>query len=544
LYGEQEYPVPTLTIPEKTSPTSAESQLQFEAVRLFMERAQSNQPDFQLTGENAAAVAGICARLDGLPLAIELAAARIKLLAPPQLLARLEGGLSALGQGPRDAPARQRTLSATIDWSYDLLDLDEKRLFNRLGVFRGGWSLEALEAICSEGLSLDVFDGLATLMDKSLVRQGDGHDSELRFTLLETLREYALERLTTSGEIDKLRETHAGYFRDLCEAAPLGKDGMTQQRWLRRLQADYDNVRAAMDWAERHDPIDGLHMVDPLMTFWDLCGYLVEGLRWTERLLMAVEGAPSEIRLKAVVCASYIAAIVGERERCAAFSTEAMSLAPQVEEPMLVARAMLNLANGNVHRHLSAQEMRETREMLEGALVIFREEGDTFFAAVALNSLSELSRLSRDDDEAMLLGAEALQLFRSMGDRFHIQIVLINLGLIALRHKDYERAHALFEEALSVALHIEDVRNTTVSAEGLALTIGLTNDARRAVQLLGAAEAARQRIGVPVLPSHQPDYERHVATIRERLGADVFAAEWAAGRTLSLEQLINGVKGG
>jgi tetratricopeptide (TPR) repeat protein len=188
--------------------------------------------------------------------------------------------------------------------------------------------------------------------------------------------------------------------------------------------------------------------------------------------------------------------------------------------------------------------MRETREMLEGALVIFREEGDTFFAAVALNSLSELSRLSRDDDEAMQLGVEALQLFRSIGDRFHIQNVLINLGLIALRHKDYERAHALYEDALSVALNIEDVRNTTVSAEGLALTIGLTSDAPRAAQLLGAAEAARQRIGVPVLPSHQPDYERHLATIRERLDADLFAAQWAAGRALSLEQLIDAVKGG
>ena len=264
LYGEQEYPVPAMSVPDRHDSYAMQNLTQFEAVRLFVERARANQPNFQLTDENVDAVARICTRVDGLPLAIELAAARSKLLTPQQLLSRLESGFSTLGQGPRDAPVRQRTLSATIDWSYHLLSTDEKILFNRLGIFRGGWTLEAMESICAEGLSLDIFEGLAALVDKSLVRQGDGHDGELRFALLETLREYALERLVAVGEIEKLGELHAHYFRALCKSVPPGNDAISQRRWLCRLEADYDNVRAAMDWSEQHDPINGLRMIDPV----------------------------------------------------------------------------------------------------------------------------------------------------------------------------------------------------------------------------------------------------------------------------------------
>lgn len=542
LYGEQEYPVSVLTVPNKEATYTAESLAQFEAVRLFMERAQSNQPEFQLTDRNADAVAGICARLDGLPLAIELAAARAKLLAPPQLLARLERGLNALGQGPRDAPARQRTLNATIDWSYQLLTADEKRLFNQLGVFRGGWSLEALEAICAEGLSCDVFDGLAALVDKSLVRQGDGHDGELRFTLLETLREYALEQLSVIGETDKLSERHARYYVEWCRAAGAGMAGAAQLRWARRLQADYDNLRAAMEWTEQHDPVLGLLMVEALTPFWEMRGHMAEGLRWAERVLAAGQDSPSEIRLGALISASEVARYMGNTARGVALGEEALMLAQRFNHPVLLARSLFNMANSGVQRHLSSEDLIETKAMLEHALAILREKGEPLYRARVLNSLGELARLSSDDRQARQLYTEALQTFRASGNHWLTTVALLNLGFVALRHREYEQARALYSESLDICQQMEDVWGMAVSAEGLAFVIGMTSDGRRAARLLGAAEALREQMDAAVQVGDQPDYEQHIDAIRARLNDEEFATEWRAGRGMSLEQLVTELK--
>src|SRR5215212_250291 len=267
LYGEHEFPVPPLSLPDPGSLPPVEHLIQYEAVKLFVDRAKAVRPDFSVTEENASAMAEICARLDGLPLAIELAAARIKLLPPQALLSRLGNRLKLLTGGARNLPERQRTLRSAIEWSYELLDEGEKLLFGRLGVFSGGAALEAIEAVCdAQGdIRVDVFDGVSSLLDESLLRQEEGLDGEPRFTMLETIHEYASEKLEEDGEAEELRRLHAEYFLALAEEAEPGLKGPEQELWFARLEPEHNNMRAALSWAiERGEGELGLRLAGAL----------------------------------------------------------------------------------------------------------------------------------------------------------------------------------------------------------------------------------------------------------------------------------------
>lgn len=543
LYGEQECPIRPLAVPDAKRHYPAEDLLQFEAVRLFVERAQASYPAFQATTENVEAVAAVCTRLDGLPLAIELAAARIKLLAPHQLLARLERSFDTLGQGPSDAPTRHRTLRATMDWSYDLLSPDEKALFNRLGIFNGGWSLQTMEAVCAEGIELDILDGVAALIDKSLVRQVTDSEDEPRFTMLETLREYALERLAAAGELEQLRERHARYYIELCRSARIGIAGAVQLKWAQRLHADYDNVRATMEWTEHHDPAAGMDMVETLMPYWMVRGHMLEGAHWIGRLLARDHPVPFSTRLNALLAASRLAYYTGDSERAGGLSREALTLAQRMEEPMLLARAVLRLAGSTMNPVDSPEDRHQTREMLEGALTVFRDENDTAHVAMTLNSLGVLARLSSEYAEARERFAESLKLFRALGDQWGATMVLINLGFVALRDEDFQQANTLLGESFAICQQMDDLWGMAVSADGLAFAMGRAGDASRAARLLGAAEALREQVNATVQPDDQPEYEYNIAAIRARVGDDAtFAAARTEGKRMSLEQLIDEVR--
>jgi predicted ATPase/class 3 adenylate cyclase len=318
LYGEHVYPVPPLTLPDLKRPPSLERLTQYEAVGLFVERARALKPDFKVTNESAPAVAEICVRLDGLPLAIELAAARITMLPPKAMLQRLTSRLKLLTGGARDLPERQRTLRATIEWSYALLDEGEQLLFGRLAVFSGGRTLEAIEAICdAEGdLPMDAFDGVSSLLDKSLIRQEEGPNGEPRFVMLETVHEFAREKLGESAEAEQIKRVHAEYFLTLAEEANPELKGPDQLQWLERLEVEHDNMRTALSWAlERREAEVVLRLGGALWWFWSVRGYHSEGRRWLEEVLaMDGRGSP-ESRAMALAGAGTLASEQGDLDR-------------------------------------------------------------------------------------------------------------------------------------------------------------------------------------------------------------------------------------
>ena len=345
LREEREFPVPPLALPEPDG--DGDSALAGSpAVEFFLDRAQAVKPGFELTDENAAAVAGICRRLDGLPLAIELAAARVKLLSPQAILGRLEKRLDLLTGGAHDLPTRQRTLRDAIDWSYNLLEPSEQALLARLGVFAGGCSLEVADAVCGDELNLgEVFEGLASLVDKSLVRQSDGADGEPRFGLLETIREYALERLEAEGELDDLRRRHAERYLELVLAAEPELTRANQALWLDRLDEENDNIRAALTWTIASGEVElGLQLAGALVRFWSTRGLMGEGRRWLAEALAASEGVPPGTLAKAHFAAGYAALGEGDFVPAKEAFERSLELAREVGDRSAEAAALAQLA--------------------------------------------------------------------------------------------------------------------------------------------------------------------------------------------------------
>src|SRR5215207_8382269 len=375
LYGEHEFPVPPLTLPDLKSPPPLERLTQYEAVGLFVERARALKPDFSITNESAPAVAEICVRLDGLPLAIELAAARIKMLPPKAMLQRLTSRLKLLIGGARDLPERQRTLRATIEWSFALLDEGEQVLFGRLAVFSGGRTLEAIEAICDaeRDLPVEAFDGISSLLDKSLLRQEEGPNGEPRFVLLEIVHEFAREKLQESAEAEQIKRVHAQYFLTLAEEAYPELKGANQLDWLERLEAEHDNMRAALSWAlQRKEAEVALRLGGALWWFWSMRGYYSEGRRWLEEALaMDGRGSP-EVRAMALAGVGQLALDQGELDRAKEACEEGLQLlAHEGREAASEAKLILLVWLGFVA--WGREEYGQAKELFEEGLALSRE---------------------------------------------------------------------------------------------------------------------------------------------------------------------------
>ena len=441
VYGEHEHPVPPLALPDKTMNADLALLAQCEAVALFIQRAQAANPGFELTEATATAVAEICTRLDGLPLAIELAAARSRLLSPPAMLKRLSSRLDALTGGPRDLTARQQTIRGAIDWSYDLLDDAEKRLFARLSVFVGGWTLETAEAVCGEGLPVDVFGGLESLADKSLIRQIGGSEGEPRFVMLETLREYAAEKLAQIGEAGPLHNRHLACLLALSDCAEQELVGPDQVAWLDRLEVEFDNIRAALRWSLAADREAGLRIVIGLSRFWRVRGYYSDGSRWLT-LLLAEPAASVSPRIRARAMSlhgeikSWLARSIGY-----ALAEEGLSLVREIGDRR-------GEAYGQYVMGLSAFQQERlglARDHLSRGLALYREYDDRLGTAHSLAALGQV-----DDVDYLRSGRaqleEGLALFRALGDLYGIRECLIRLGQLAIREGDYEAAHGWLEE--------------------------------------------------------------------------------------------------
>ncbi|MGH7318114.1 MAG: ATP-binding protein, partial [Candidatus Rokuibacteriota bacterium] len=461
LRGERQFSVPPLALPDRSRAEPVDQLTRYEAIRLFIERAQAAKPDLDISDRNAYAIAEICHQLDGLPLAIELAAVRVNVFSPQALLARLEHRLAVLTSGPRDLPARQQTLRQAIAWSYDLLTPGEQMLYRRLAVFVGGCTLTAAEAVVGAGgldPSLDVVNGMASLVDKSLLRQED-KAGELRFRMLETIREHALERLTAAGEADRFQRAHADCylaFAEQAESGPLG--GSRQAEWLDRLKEDHDNLRAVLSWSARHGPADhGLRLAAVLARFWRARGYFAEGREWLIQLLaLPAARNRSPARAKALHAAGLFSSQQGDYVEARALFEESLDIYRELGDSGGIGWALIDLGiltryQGN---HVAA------RSLFEESLGLVKQAGDTNGMAAALGNLGLIARDQGDTGVAETHLDQSLALWRELGDRVGIGWTLTALAMVARAQGKFDVGQARADESLVIWRELGDRQNT------------------------------------------------------------------------------------
>jgi len=572
LRGEKEVAVPPLALPDRAQLPPFDQLSQYAAVALFIQRALDARPNFQLTIANAAAVAEICARLDGLPLAIELAAVRVKLFSPQALLARLEQPLTLLTGGARDLPARQQTIRATIDWSYHLLDANEQLLFTRLGVFVGGWTIEAAEVVCAGAGTGDVLEPLTRLVDNSLV-QVEPRGDAVRYDLLETIRQYVWEKLAASGETDDMRGRHATYFLALAEAAPEWH-GPQRMAWLKQLETEHDNLRAALRWAVEQPTADiAVRLAGALGWFWYRHSDRSEGRTWLQHVL-ARDGAEKRSVAQAwlLYAQAELASWQGDTAGAQSLLEESMALFQALHDVYGSATVQYNMgvfarehgdaaqawalfeehlhdarAHGNAESVVSAQlglgsvavlreDVLTATAPLEAALAYFRTLGVRHGVAQALNHLGHVAQLQGDYARAAGLHRESLSLFPET-HQVHIGWAQEGLGEAALAQGDLAAATTHFIASLRIFQSRGDPA-IVWSLAGLGSVAALDEEPQRAARLWGAAAARRETTGKRAAPASRATYERAMAVARIQLDEATFVAAWAAGRAMSLEQAI------
>jgi predicted ATPase/DNA-binding CsgD family transcriptional regulator len=533
--GETAWRVPSLSLPDPVRLPSTDRLTTYEAVRLFSARATAAAPGFVLTDSNAPAVVRLCHRLDGMPLAIELAAARVRALTPEQIASRLDDRFRLLTGGGRTVLPRHQTLRATMDWSYDLLSERERTLLRRLSVFAGGCTLEAVEAVCAGGdvTPTDVLDLLTQLSDRSLVTV-EMREGEARYRLLETVREYGRMQLREAGEAEETQRHHCQWYVALVERAEPELRGPNQIAWLDRLEENRDNLRAAFEWSrtDMSGIAVGLRLAAALRDFWDIRGPIAEGRAWLDDMLSLYEGAIPAMRVKALNCAGHLAHRQGDYQKVSELCGEALALAEVERDKKGTAEALHHLA----HAAEGAGDNYRAAELLESCVGLQRAVGNTLGLATSLNCLANSARLRGDYRRAAALFEEALALFHSLGDKRGRATVVHNLGYVVLRQGDSHRSRALFLEGMTLTKELGDRRVINCLA-GLA---GASAQVRPewATTLLGAATALMSAIGVRLEPVNRPDFDHNIALAKDRLGERAFSAAWAQGAAMTLEQAI------
>ena len=550
---------------------------QYEAVHLFIERARAVRPDFEVTNPNAPAVAQLCVHLDGIPLAIELAAARVRMMTPEKILERLDQRFRLLTSGSRTAPRRQQTLEAAIDWSHDLLSDAERTVFRRLAVFRGGWTLEAAEAVCSgEGVEeWAVLDHLAGLADKSLVVV-EASGVEPRYRFLESLRQYAWEKLTAATDEATTRGAHLAFFGHLLDATSNQIDGPEVGAKLARLEPEHENVRAALEHGIAAGEAEMVMQLGAtLWRPWYLRGYLTEG----RALLSAALAAPGAeafpaVQVRVLTGLAVLCNHQGDYQEARGVLARVQAIYTQLEDKVGIAKVLVNLAiaawgmadletahaelteslvllrelgdQGGVGKALSnlalvamtRADYTSAQSLYEESLAISRERADRRDVALILTNLGELARRRKQCAAARTLLGEALDIQRELGDRTVIVAALTNLGHVAMIEGAPAEAAEHFRESLTIAREIGDKAGIHEAIEGIAWMVLGTGDVPRAATLLGASDSLRARHGIPLAPADQPDVEWTAAGARVALGAQAFDAAWDAGQAMTLEEAV------
>jgi predicted ATPase/DNA-binding XRE family transcriptional regulator len=535
--GEQEYPVPPLALPASTLSPDPEVVLGSPSGRLFVERARAASPSFSLGGENSSAVAAICWRLAGLPLALELAAAKVRFLDSTALLSRLDRALST--GAARDLPARQSTMRATLDWSYDLLEEPQQVLFRRLSAFAGGFTLEAAEVIgTTAAIDPDeVVDFLGGLAEQSLVTVWQGYDAQARYGMLEPVRQYAQELLEENEETEETRRRHAGYYLSLAERAGPGLKGPDQVPWLRRLETELDNLRAAIRWSIDCGEVEAVaRMAFSSWLFLWLHGHLDEGRRWMERALARVPDMTDSTRARLLLVAGTLAQGRGDWEPAQLYLEESLALFRGLGDEEGVAYALA--AMGLVDLGLKRNE--RGLALVEESIDRFLEIGQRWAASPML-SFAAAASLSRGDiPRARQLAEKGLSLAREVGARDALYLTLQALATVTRAEGDHERAARLFGEGLTLSAEVEDHSSLAYYLQGLAAIAASEDRLERAARLWGAAEAILETTEI-IAYAHAPDrslYQRQVAAARARLGEAAWETAWAEGRAMTPQQAV------
>jgi predicted ATPase/class 3 adenylate cyclase len=574
--GESEYLVPPLALPNLKQLPSLESLSQYAGVELFIQRAKAVKPGFRITNDTAQAVAEICYRLDGLPLAIELAAARIKLLPPHAMLTRLEHRLEFLTGGGRDLPARQKTLRNAIAWSYDLLDENEQKLFRRLSVFVGGCTVDAVEAVAEDDRSDgSVFDRLESLLDKSLLQEVEGTNSELRITMLETLREFGLEQLEASGEGDTLRRHHADFFLSIAEQTEAKLERAGQVEWINRMEQEHDNLRAALAWSKTApgNAETCVRLAGALGLFWEARGYYSEGRELLAAVLLTEPARErTAARARILARAAELAYRQSDYSATMSFAEESLAIFREVGDRQGMASGLIKLGNtatemgdyaaasGFLEESLKIWRMLEDKHgtaralissgwvalrsgnyalaktRLMDAIVLSRELGDTRNIAFELSGLGEVALRQQDYARATQLVEESLVLRKQLGNKWGVGVSLGILGWVAMREEKWERAIAQLGESLEARREIGDQSGCAWCLERLAAVAMAQGQAEKAARLFGAGAALRASIKSVIDPADQPAYDSKILSLRKELGKARFSALWDEGRGMGLEQ--------
>ena len=538
LPGEAHFPVPSLSLPDPRRLSPAEDLSGYEATALFVERARTARPGFSPTDANALAVAQICHRLDGMPLAIELAAARTRVLSVEQISSRLNDRFALLTGGGRATPAHRGTLRATMDWSHELLSEEEKVLLRRLSVFAGGFSLEAAEAVCAGGGTEEeeVLDLLGSLVDKSLVLFEE-HDEGARYRLLETVRQYAREKLKESHEAGEARSRHAEFYLALSEVAEPELKGHGQVAWLGRLETEHDNLRAAMRFLlEEGETESAARLAWALWLFWYLHGHQGEGYRYAGELLNETDVLPPVARARTLIVRGNMSYGREGAEGTERLFEEAAALSRQTGEGIDLAIALAGVGVTAMQRG----DTRRASALFEEVLELYREAANEWGVSYALVHLG-MALLGRDEHaEATRYFEEALAISRKIGYRLSGYISLYGLALSSRVRGDHERAEELYAEGLTLAAEAGDKANAAYCLEGLAGLIATRDEPERAARLFGASEALLEAVGAP-LYAHVQDralYEEAVEALRSRLGEGPLGAAWAEGKAMSPERAV------
>lgn len=535
VYGEREYPVPPLRLPESERQSSLDALTQSEAVSLFVDRARGVRPDFELTETNSTAVAEICLKLDGLPLAIELAAVRVNVLSPQTMLPRLDERLSLLTSGPRSLPDRQRTLRGAIDWSYRLLEEPERRLFARLATFAGGGTLEAIEAVCGSDQGNEILDLLSALVNNSMLRRAETPSGEIRFQMLETIREFATEQLEAEPDAADVRARHARHFLSLSIESEPHLVAAEQKEWLDRIDREHDNIRAALKWSIHVGEIAaGQEAAGALWRFWHQRGHLAEGRRKLEHLLQVPGGADRTAqRFRALTGAGGLAYWQNDYPAMERFYSEALEIARELDDPRAIAEGLFNLSFIDRIRGDLEEGMAKLGRVLEMA----RSIGDRQLAADSLFLLGSQEVREVRPEEGLPMVEEALEIYRELGNLFATADSLSGLGSYYRIVGDSDAARAAQRESLEIFVEVGNPTGIAMVLEEIAMIETMDGRHERALRLAGAADALKHQIGGGA-PAELMRSAESFEESRRNLDPETAERAWDQGREMGTDKAV------
>jgi predicted ATPase/DNA-binding CsgD family transcriptional regulator len=555
MAGETVWPVPTLSLSESIQPTAPRDLLRSEAVQLFIERAQAAQPDFQFTDASIMIIGEICDRLEGIPLAIEMAAAWVRSLSLPQIAARLKKPFQILTKGSRTAPPRQQSLQASIDWSYQILTEAEKTLFRRLAVFTGSFTLEAVESICADwdeaGVSSEeritsvengppgstlyrqeILKLISQLADKSLVQVIQ--DVDTRYRILEIIRQYAWSKLLASQEEERFQSRFLDFYLELAHQDEADLKGFARSAWLRRLHIERDNLRSALHLSIMHNDTEkGLQLASTLGWYWFFEGYLNEGRKWLEKML-SLDDRGGAVRARALVNVAYLAMGMGDHQQAGAYAEQGLEMSRELADVQTEAFAIMVL--GQIANWLG--DRKAGLDYLEESLELFRVNGPKTYLALNLLVLADTRFRTGDHDRAIQLFEEGLTIQQDLEDSNGIAFALGGLGDLARIKGDYPRSASLLHQALVIHSKDEQKEGMAYNFEAQGILAASIGQDERAARLWGAADGLRKAIQLTLPPSYQSDYIQFVEKARRSLGVRAFDMAWEQGRTLLLDEAI------